>query len=119
MRNHSYENVFYLHEKEKVCRTHFHMKGFPLRLVLKQRHVRTRKWPIPFLILSFMNFVVSVVSTLILPLNQIKCRISSTNVASHAEVVMQSVVGHSSSCERRRTGLNFAERTRRDAVLVV
>ena len=26
------------------------------------------------------------------------------------------VVGHSSSCERRRTGLNFVERTRRDAV---
>ena len=29
------------------------------------------------------------------------------------------VVGHSSRCERRRTGLNFVERTRRDAVLVV
>ena len=24
----------------------FHMKGFSLRLVLKQRHKRTRKWPI-------------------------------------------------------------------------
>ena len=29
------------------------------------------------------------------------------------------VAGHSSRCERRRTGLNFVERTRRDAVLVV
>ena len=29
------------------------------------------------------------------------------------------VVGHSSRCECRRTGLNFVERTRRDAVLVV
>ena len=25
---------------------HFHMKGFALRLVSKQRHKRTRKWPI-------------------------------------------------------------------------
>ena len=46
MRNHSYENDFDLHENETVCRTHFHMKGFPLRLVLKQRHKRTRKWAI-------------------------------------------------------------------------
>ena len=35
-----------LHEKETAGRTHFHMKGFALRLVLKQRHKRTRKWPI-------------------------------------------------------------------------
>ena len=27
------------------------------------------------------------------------------------------VVGHSSSCERRRTGVNFVERTRRDLSL--
>ena len=46
MRNHSYENDFDLHENETSCRTHFHMKGFALRLVLKQRHERTRKWPI-------------------------------------------------------------------------
>ena len=46
MRNHSYENDFDLHEKETACRTHFHMKGFALRLALKQRHKRTRKWPI-------------------------------------------------------------------------
>ena len=35
-----------LHENETACRTHFHMKGFALRLVLKQRHKITRKWPI-------------------------------------------------------------------------
>ena len=45
MRNHSYENDFALHENETACRTHFHMKGFALRLVLKQRHKRNRKWP--------------------------------------------------------------------------
>ena len=47
MRNHSYENDFDLHENEPACRTYFHMKGFALRLVLKLRHKRTRKWPIP------------------------------------------------------------------------
>ena len=46
MQNHSYENDFDLYENETACRTHFHMKGFALRLVLKQRHKRTRKWPI-------------------------------------------------------------------------
>ena len=46
MRNYSYENDFDLHENETACRTRFHMKGFALRLVLKQRHKRTRKWPI-------------------------------------------------------------------------
>ena len=46
MRNYSYKNDFALHENETACRTHFHMKGFALRLVLKQRHKRTRKWPI-------------------------------------------------------------------------
>ena len=45
MRNNSYENDFDLHENETACRTHFHMKGFTLRLVFKQRHKRTRKWP--------------------------------------------------------------------------
>ena len=45
-RNHSYENDFDLYEKETACRTHFHMKGFVFRLVLKQRHMRTQKWPI-------------------------------------------------------------------------
>ena len=37
MRNHSYENDFDLHENETACRTHFHMRGFALRFVLKQR----------------------------------------------------------------------------------
>ena len=36
MRNHSYENDFDLHENETACRTHFHMKGFALKLVLKE-----------------------------------------------------------------------------------
>ena len=35
-----------LHENETACKTHFHKNGFALRLVLKQRHKRTRKWPI-------------------------------------------------------------------------
>ena len=43
MRNHSYENDFDLHENETACRTNFLMKGFAIRLVLKQRHKRTRK----------------------------------------------------------------------------
>ena len=46
MWKHSYENDFDLHKNETACWTHFHMKGFALRLVLKQRHKRTRKWPI-------------------------------------------------------------------------
>ena len=46
MRNLCYENDFDLHENETTCRTNFHMKGFALRLALKQRHKGTRKWPI-------------------------------------------------------------------------
>ena len=46
MRNHSYENDFDLHENETAYGTHFNTKGFALRLVLTQRHKRTRKWPI-------------------------------------------------------------------------
>ena len=46
MRNHSYENDFDMHENETACRTHFHMKGFALRLVMKQKHKGTREWPI-------------------------------------------------------------------------
>ena len=46
MRNYSYEKDFDLHENKAECRTHFPMNGFALRLVLKQRHKRTRKWPI-------------------------------------------------------------------------
>ena len=36
--------------------SHFHKKGFALRLALKQRHKGTRKWPID-LIPSFFNIV--------------------------------------------------------------
>ena len=46
MRKLSYENDFTLHENETARRTHFHMKGLAIRLVLKQRHKRTPKWPI-------------------------------------------------------------------------
>ena len=28
LENFSYENVFDLHENERACETHFHMKGF-------------------------------------------------------------------------------------------
>ena len=35
-----------LHENETACRICFHVRGFALRLVLKQRLKRTRKWPI-------------------------------------------------------------------------
>ena len=45
VRNHSYENDFDLHENETACRTRFHTKDFALRLFLKQRNKRTRKWP--------------------------------------------------------------------------
>ena len=46
MQNHSYENDFDLHGNKTAWRTLFHMKGFALRHVLKQRHRRTQKWPI-------------------------------------------------------------------------
>ena len=44
MLTHSYGNDFDLHENETAPRTHFHMKGFALRLILKQRCKRTLKW---------------------------------------------------------------------------
>ena len=44
--NHSYENDFDLHENETACGIHFPMKSVALKLLLKQRHKRTRKWPI-------------------------------------------------------------------------
>ena len=49
MRNLSYENEYDLHSNGLVSKTHFHMKGFALGLVLKQRQKRTRKWPIKVL----------------------------------------------------------------------
>ena len=42
------KNDFDLHENETACRTHFHMKGFALGLLLKQRQKRTRKWPFAY-----------------------------------------------------------------------
>ena len=44
--NQTYVNDFDLHENETAYWSHFHLKGLALRLVLKQRHKRTRKWPI-------------------------------------------------------------------------
>ena len=49
------ENDFDLHENEPQCGTHFHIKGFLPRLVLKQRHKRTRKWPVGQRISQFTN----------------------------------------------------------------
>ena len=46
MRNLSYENEYDLHSNGLVSKTHFHMKGFALGLVLKQRQKTTRKWPV-------------------------------------------------------------------------
>ena len=46
VRNLSDENEYDLHSNGLVSKTHFHMKGFALGLVLKQRQKRTRKWPI-------------------------------------------------------------------------
>ena len=39
-------NDFDLHGNEITCRTHFHTNSFALKLVLKQRYKRIRKWPI-------------------------------------------------------------------------
>ena len=53
VRNHSYENDFDLHENETTYRTHFHKKGFALRLVLKGRHKRIRKCPFAHALMAF------------------------------------------------------------------
>ncbi len=42
----SYENEFDLHENGPVGEFYYQMNGFARRLVLKQRHRVTRKWPI-------------------------------------------------------------------------
>ena len=55
MRNHSYGNNFDLHENETARRTYFHLKGFTLRLVLKQRHKRAGKWPVD--LVGYEDFV--------------------------------------------------------------
>ena len=46
MPNLSYENEFDVHENVALGGPHFHMKGVALRLVWKQRHKATWKWPI-------------------------------------------------------------------------
>ena len=61
MRNHSYENDFDLHENETARRTHFHMKGFALRLVLKQRYKRTPKWPIVLIRLQSFSLALNLI----------------------------------------------------------
>ena len=43
------EKVFDLHENERVSKTHFHMKRFAPRFVLRQRQKATRIWLIYFL----------------------------------------------------------------------
>ena len=48
MRNHCYENEFYLQVHFHANQTYFQKKGFALRLVLKQGRKVTRKWPIFF-----------------------------------------------------------------------
>ena len=48
MRDHSNLNEFDLRENGHVGGTHFHMNGFTLRLVLKQRQKGTWKWLIQF-----------------------------------------------------------------------
>ena len=45
-RNLSHENHFHSQVHSNANQTHFHMKGFALGLVLKQRQNTTRKWPI-------------------------------------------------------------------------
>ena len=57
-RNHCYENDLDLHENETACRTHFHLEGFALGLVLKQGHKRTRKWPAGLFIKSILKSLV-------------------------------------------------------------
>ena len=59
MRDLSYENEVYSQVRPKENQTHFHKKGFTLRLALKQRQKATWKWPIIFsvhfiLLLSYL-----------------------------------------------------------------
>ena len=55
VRNHSYENVFHLQVHFHANQTHFHMKSFARRLVLRQRQPRTRKWPIHSSFVAFFS----------------------------------------------------------------
>ena len=61
MRNHSYENEFHLQVHFHAKQTYFlinlfltYLNGFALRLVLKQRHKGTRKWPIKIIQLGII-----------------------------------------------------------------
>ena len=45
---HSYENEFCMQFHFHANQSHCHNNGFTLRLVLKQRHKGTRKWPIRY-----------------------------------------------------------------------
>ena len=46
MQNLSYENELCMQFHFHKNHSHFHLKGFALRLALKQRHKGTQKWPI-------------------------------------------------------------------------
>ena len=48
-----------LHENDPAGGTHFHKNGFALSLVLKQRHKRTRKWPICFALTTLRDWLKS------------------------------------------------------------
>ena len=86
MRNYSSENDFDLHDNKTACRTHFHMKGFALRLVLKQRQERSRKWPI-LLWCNFQGFFK--------PITQdIELKKNSEFLRTRSEFSLQFVVNH-------------------------
>ena len=55
-----------MHENETACGFHFHMKGFALRLVLKPRHERTRKWPILFVVIAAAVIVFVVIAAAVI-----------------------------------------------------
>ena len=57
MRNLSYENEFCMQFLFHANQSHFHKNGFALRLALKQRQKKTRKWSIkmgPVIIIIFL-----------------------------------------------------------------
>ena len=57
MRNLSYENEFRLQVHFNANQTHFHMKDFARRLVLKQRHKETRKWLLKELVHALRAYI--------------------------------------------------------------
>ena len=60
MRNHSSENELRLQVHFHANQTHCNLSGFALRLVLKQRHKGTRKWPILLIVSAFLMGVLKV-----------------------------------------------------------